>query len=333
MTVVGEPPKPTTQGGGRVFVMPGFFDAAGIGLVAGREFTERDRDGRANVAILNASMARFYFGSEVRGGRTDGDLPRSGRRKRTKSSASFSDFVRTSPRQGYVEFSNFFPYRHHDAINRGQQSRLRVMLIAIRATGEPLAIAEAVRSEIREIDPALPVLRINTTEQQLDDVLALDRLVASLASALGGIAMFLASLGIFGLLSYRVARRTNEIGVRLAFGATRGSVLRMVLAESGRLVVAGMVVGMIAADDAGATRVVASLRRQRHRSVDDRRRDGAADVGRLCRRADSGPPGGDRRSLGRAALRLTRGEVEVEEERCEETGVSPPVSPCHRDDW
>ncbi len=106
------------------------------------------------------------------------------------------------------------------------------MLVAIRTSGAPLAIADAVRAEIRAIDPLLPILRINTTEQQLDDVLAQDRLVASLSTALGAIAMFLASLGLFGLLSYRVARRTNEIGVRLAFGATRGAVLRMVLARA-----------------------------------------------------------------------------------------------------
>src|ERR1044072_4768616 len=121
------------------------------------------------------------------------------------------------------------------------------MLIGVRAGGDPLAVAEAVRREIRSINPMLPILKTNTTEQQLDDVLAQDRLVPSLSSALSGIAMFLASLGLFGVLSYRVARRTNEIGVRLAFGATRGSVLRMVLAESGRLVMAGLFVGIVGA--------------------------------------------------------------------------------------
>jgi predicted permease len=246
LTVVGEPPKPTTQGGGRVFVTPGFFDAAGIRLVAGREFTERDRDGGANVAILNASMARFYFGSEAAAVGRMVNFPGPVTEPH-EIVGVVRDFVRTSPRQGYAEFSNFFPYRHQEAINRGRQSRLRVMLIAIRATGDPLAIADTVRSEMRAIDPLLPVLRINTTEQQLDDVLAQDRLVTSLSAALSAIAVFLASLGLFGLLSYRVARRTNEIGVRLAFGATRGSVLRMVLAESGRLVAIGLVVGVAAA--------------------------------------------------------------------------------------
>jgi predicted permease len=245
MTVEGEPPKSTTLNGGRSFVTPGFFDAAGIRLIAGREFTERDRENASYVVIINASMARFYFGTE---GAAVGRMVRfPGPTKQPQQIVGvINDYVRTSPRNPQNYFSNYFPYRHPEAINRGENSRLRVMLIAIRTSVAPLAIADAVRAEIRAIDPLLPILRINTVEQQLDDVLGQDRLVASLSSALGAMAVFLASLGLFGLLSYRVARRTNEIGVRLAFGATRGAVLRMVLGESGRLIAAGMVIGVIA---------------------------------------------------------------------------------------
>jgi predicted permease len=245
MTVDGEPAKTTTRIGGRSFVTPGFFGAAGIRMVAGREFTEADRDSASYVAIINASMARFYFGTE---GAAVGRMVRfPGPVKQPHQIVGvINDYVRTSPRHPQNYFSNYFPHRHPDAINRGQNSRLRVMLIAIRTSGPPLAIADAVRAEIRAVDPMLPILRINTTEQQLDDVLGQDRLVASLSTALSAMALFLASLGLFGLLSYRVARRTNEIGVRLAFGATRGSVMRMVLGESSRLIGAGMIVGVIA---------------------------------------------------------------------------------------
>jgi predicted permease len=245
MTIDGEPPKTTTRIAGRSFVTPGFFGAAGIRLLAGREFTEADRDSASYVAIINASMARFYFGTE---GAAVGRMVRfpGPTRQAHEIVGVINDYVRTSPRNPQDYFSNYFPYRHPDAINRGQNSRLLVMLIAIRTSVEPLVIADAVRAEIRAIDPLLPVLRINTTEQQLDNVLGQDRLVASLSTALSVMALFLASLGLFGLLSYRVARRTNEIGVRLAFGATRGTVLRMVLGESGRLIAAGMVIGVIA---------------------------------------------------------------------------------------
>lgn len=246
LIVEGEPPRSTTRSGGRVFVTPDFFNAAGIRVVAGRDFNERDADETAFVSIINESMARFFFDDPAAAvGRT---VQFSGSDKRPHQIVGVvSDYVRTSPRTPEIEFSTYFPYRHPEALNRGLQTRLRVMLVAIRAAGDPLAVAGAVRSTIREIDPMLPVIKINTTEQQLDDVLAQDRLVASLSSALGAIAVFLASLGLFGLLSYRVARRTNEIGVRLAFGATRGSVLRMVMAESGKLIAAGLVAGVVAA--------------------------------------------------------------------------------------
>jgi predicted permease len=246
MVIPGEPPRKTTRIFGRSFVTPGFFAAAGIRVVAGREFTERDAGASAYVVMLNASMARFYFGSEAAAVGRLVQFP--GPVKELHEIVGvINDYVRTTPRHALDYFSTYYPYRHPEASNVGQQSRLRVMLVAIRAAGDPLALAGAVRNEIRAIDPLLPLLLINTPEQQLDGVLAQDRLVASLSTALGATAMVLASLGLFGLLSYRVARRTNEIGVRLAFGAARTAVLRMVLTESVRLVAAGLIVGVIAA--------------------------------------------------------------------------------------
>ena len=244
--IPGEPTIPTTKIAGRSFVTPGFFAASGIRVVAGREFTEQDAGPASRVVMMNAKMARFYFGSE---GAAIGRMVQfPGPSKEPHEIVGvINDYVRTTPRHALDYFSTYYPYRHADAINRGQQSRLRVMQVAIRTSVAPSAVVDAVRSEIRAIDPLLPVVSINTPDDQLDGLLAQDRLVASLSTALGATAMLLASLGLFGLLSYRVARRTNEIGVRLAFGATRASVLRLVIAESGRLVIAGIVLGVIAA--------------------------------------------------------------------------------------
>jgi predicted permease len=244
--IPGEPPKMTTKIGGRSFVAPGFFAAAGIRVVAGREFTAADAGESAYVVMMNATMARFYFGSEAAAIGRRVQFP--GPVKRLHEVVGVvNDYVRTTPRHALDYFSTYYPYRHPEAINRGQQSRLRWMLVAIRTAGNPLDLADTVRREIRAIDPLMPVLLINTPEQQLDGVLNQDRVVASLSTALGATAMLLASLGLFGLLSYRVARRTNEIGVRLAFGATRAAVVRMVLVESGRLVAAGLSAGVMAA--------------------------------------------------------------------------------------
>jgi predicted permease len=244
--IPGEPRQLTTRISGRQFVTPRFFTAAGIRVVAGREFTERDAGELSSVVMMNATMARFYFGSEAAAIGRMVQFP--GPSKQLHEIVGVTgDYVRTTPRHALDYFNTYYPYRHPDAINRGQPSRLRSMQIAIQTTGEPMAIADAVRRELRAVDPLLPVLAINTPDQQLDGLLAQDRIVASLSSALGVTAMVLASLGIFGLLSYRVARRTNEIGVRLAFGATRASVLALVIAESGRLVMAGVAAGVVAA--------------------------------------------------------------------------------------
>jgi predicted permease len=244
--IPGEPRLLTARISGRQFVTPGFFSAAGIRVVAGREFADRDAGESSSVVMMNATMARFYFGSETAAIGRMVQFP--GPSKQPHQIVGVTrDYVRTTPRHALDYFNTYYPYRHPDAINRGQSSRLRAMQIAIKTTGEPMAIADAVRRELRAVDPLLPVLAINTPDQQVDGLLAQDRIVASLSTALGATAMVLASLGLFGLLSYRVARRTNEIGVRLAFGATRSAVIAMVLRESGRLIAVGLMIGVAAA--------------------------------------------------------------------------------------
>jgi predicted permease len=242
LRVDGEPEKRSNQPGFRSFITPGYFATLGVPLVAGREFTERDNEHAPRVVILNESMARFFFGDRPAVGRI---VRFSGSNVPTEIVGVTKDFVKGSPRAGiHAEFATYFPYRDREGLNRGAQTRLRVMLIVLRTAGDPSAIAETVRRELRAIDPALPILRINTTEQQLDDVLAQDRLIAVLSTAFGAMAVFLACLGLFGLISYRVTRRTNEIGVRMALGATRGGILRMILAEGGALLAAGLVTGL-----------------------------------------------------------------------------------------
>ncbi len=100
------------------------------------------------------------------------------------------------------------------------------------------------REELRKVAPNLPVLRVNSIEDQLDDVLVQERLIATLSGFFGVLAALLASLGLYGVMSYTAARRTREIGVRLALGATRTGVQRMVLKESLLLVMAGLAIGV-----------------------------------------------------------------------------------------
>src|SRR5262249_4407430 len=145
------------------------------------------------------------------------------------------------------ELLTFFSYRHREALNRGAQSRLRVMMVAVRTSGDSLGMAARIRQELREIDPDLPVLRINTIEEQLSDVLARDRLTAALSGFFGALAALLASIGLYGVIFYSVARRTNEIGIRMALGAQAGDALRLVIMEGMKLTLVGILLGLFAA--------------------------------------------------------------------------------------
>ncbi len=256
MRVEGQPPKPSNLLGGRSFVTPRFFETMGIPLVAGRDFTELDNETAPRVVIINETMARFYFGDENPVGRlvrwsADDPAP-------TEIVGVVKDFIRGTPR-GFAlpEFSTYFPYRDREALNRGAQSRLRGMMAAVRTSGDPLKLAARIRQELREIDPNLPVIRINTIAEQLDDVLAQERLIATLSVFFGALAVVLACIGLYGVISYSVARRTNEIGIRLALGATPAGVLRMVLKESLWLALAGIALGALAA--LAAARLISTL--------------------------------------------------------------------------
>ncbi len=131
----------------------------------------------------------------------------------------------------------FYPYRQ-------RISYVRSMCFVVRSTGNPLSIATRVRQELRDLDPNLPVLKIDTIEEQLNDVLMQERLRATLSSFFGVLAVLLAGLGIFGVISYAVSRRTNEIGIRLALGAKPSNVQLMVLKETLLLTLVGVAIGV-----------------------------------------------------------------------------------------
>jgi putative ABC transport system permease protein len=118
------------------------------------------------------------------------------------------------------------------------------MCVLVRTIGPAAGAANRVRSELAAIDPGLPVIGVDTMDEQLDDVLAQDRLLADLAVAAGLVVALLTCLGLYCVISYVTAQRTREIGVRVALGATRTNIMTMVVGESGTLVVAGIVLGV-----------------------------------------------------------------------------------------
>ncbi len=213
-------------------------------LLRGRDFTPRDNDTAApKVAVVNQAFARKYFGQEDVIGRRVG----TGRATNAPDieivglirDAQYSD-VRTAVRP-----QMFIPYAQLDGNNAGNAAYV------VRFTGGEAAITNAVRSVVREIDANLPLIRVSTQVAQIDRLFTQERLFANLCTVFGALALLLAAVGLYGLMSYAVLRRTGEIGLRMALGALPAHVLRMILRESLGLVVLGVVLGLAGAAAAG----------------------------------------------------------------------------------
>jgi predicted permease len=220
------------------YVSPGFFETLKIPLYSGRDFSDRDRGTNAKVAIVNEKFARRYFGNQSPIGRhlgmggdpgTKTDIEIIGMVRDTKYQTMRED----PPRQVY------FPYLQNDWAT--------AMTAYVRSDVDSATLFPVLRGVVRSIDPSMPVYQVKTEEKQVDDVLAVERLSASLASAFGLLATLLASIGLYGVMAFLVTRRTREIGIRMALGAFVGDVIWIVLREVMLLVGIGVLIGLPAA--------------------------------------------------------------------------------------
>lgn len=138
-----------------------------------------------------------------------------------------------------------------------QESGVPYLFFELRTAADPLALVPAARAAVASVDRNVPLFGIETETQQIDDALVQERLFAKLAGFFGLVALLLASVGLYGILSYAVARRTSEIGIRMALGAQRANILRMVLRETLLLVLSGVLIGIPASF--AATRFASSV--------------------------------------------------------------------------
>jgi len=238
--------KPTDRNSlDRLIVAPNFFDTMGIRLVAGRTFNDRDALTAPKVVIINDAAARKYF---------RGENPIGQRLGQTFETAGQLEIVGVVTNAKYDSVRDDPPPTMYTSTT---QNRPGQMTFELRTAGDPAAVVGAVRNAIRRIDPNLPILQISTQTEQIEQRFAQEKVFAQAYALFGGLAVLIASIGLFGLMSYAVARRTNEIGIRMALGARREDVVGMVLRESFALVVLGIVVGTGVA--LGAGRFVASL--------------------------------------------------------------------------
>jgi putative ABC transport system permease protein len=226
-------------------VTPAYFDTMGIRVLKGRAFDERDTAGSTPVIIINESLAREIFpgeeplGKRIRSWRDENVL-----REIVGVTQDVRYFGRDDELRGLV----YVPHA---------QDSWRSMVLAVRTASDPAGFAGVIRNAISSFDKDLAVSRVQTMTQVLDDSVAGPRFNMMLLAVFAGVAMVLAAVGIYGILSYAVAQRTHEIGVRMALGARATDVLRLVVAQGLKLTLVGVAIGLGAAF--AVTRVMESL--------------------------------------------------------------------------
>ncbi|HKQ86016.1 MAG TPA: ABC transporter permease [Candidatus Acidoferrales bacterium] len=221
-----------------------FFSTMGIPILAGRSFDSADTETSQPVAVIDQQLAKEYFPNINPVGRT------------FVSNKKDIEIIGISGDTRYADLRNDPPATFYTLYR--QQSKAQPNMTFEISTGiEPSAIVPFLREAVGSVDKDLPLLNIRTQNEQISDRTRQERMFASLTSGFGLLALILACVGIYGVMSYTVSRRANEIGVRMALGAQRGRVLRMVLGDAWWLAFVGVIAGLGAA--LGIGRLIASM--------------------------------------------------------------------------
>ncbi len=259
--VMGRPltDGPFHGGGNWQTVSPGYFEVFRIPVLRGRAFTERDDGASAPVVVINQAMARRFWpksdplSDQIWIGK--GLMPQLALERPRQIIGIVGD-VRSNGLNNDPAPTMFIPQAQvPDAINE-LNTRLTPMKWVVRTRGNPLGLSTAIQEQVREVT-GLPVTDVRTMEEVVSRSISRQRFNMLLMTVFGSAALFLAAVGIYGLMAYSVQQRTQEIGIRLALGAGTGNVRRMVVLQGMRLALAGVVAGVAAA--LGLSRLIATF--------------------------------------------------------------------------
>ena len=223
-------------------VTAGFFDVIGNPIVRGRGIASQDGSASRKVAVINEAFARKFFQNEDPIGKRFGNRAGASRQFEVVGVARDARFVANNLYQSILPFF-FLPEAQADYTQGNQGSLFLHDIVLVTRPGTSLSLA-GVRQAVASVDPNLPIIAIRTLSEQVASQLSQQRLLARLTSFFGAVALILASIGLYGVTAHNVGRRVSEIGVRMALGADRGRILRLVLRGAFGLILFGLFIGL-----------------------------------------------------------------------------------------